>query len=111
MVYLITTASAFGAGIVDRGSGIGEGIVGTLPAVSACGVVGWRVKSNCRGRCELLLRQLGGVSLSVIVPMGYCRCTCELSHNLLALGSAIGVGGDLMEFSFSLLSDNLEGQE
>ena len=67
------------------------------------------MKSNCRGRCELLLRQLGGVSLSVIVPMGCCRC--DLSHHLLALAGAVGVGGDLMEFSFSLLSDNLEGQE
>ena len=99
--------------IVDRGSGIGEGIVGTQSAVSACGVGRLACETiTAAGGGELLLRQLGcGVSLSVIVPMGYCRCTCELSHNLLALGGAVGVGGDLMEFSFSLLSDNLEGQE
>ena len=99
--------------MVDSGSGIGEGIVGTQSAVSACGVGRLACETiTAAGGGELLLRQLGcGVSLSVIVPMGCCRCPCELSHNLLALAGAVAVGGHLMEFSFSLLSDNLEGQE
>ena len=59
-------------GIVDRGSGIGEGIVGTQPAVSACGVGRLACETiTAAAGGELLLRQLGcGVSLSVIVPMG-----------------------------------------
>ena len=58
-------------GIVDRGSGIGEGIVGTQSAVSACGVGRLACETiTAAGGGELLLRQLGGVSLSVMVPMG-----------------------------------------
>ena len=59
-------------GIVDRGSGIVEGIVGTQSAVSACGVGRLACETiTAAGGGELLLRQLGcGVSLSVMVPMG-----------------------------------------
>ena len=57
--------------IVDRGSGIGEGIVGTQSAVSACGVGRLACETiTAAGGGELLLRQLGGVSLSAMVPMG-----------------------------------------
>ena len=58
-------------GIVDRGSGIGEGIVGTQSAVSACGVGRLACETiTAAGGGELHLRQLGGVSLSAMVPMG-----------------------------------------
>ena len=58
-------------GIVDRGSGIGEGIIGTQSAVSACSVGRLACETiTAAGGGELLLRQLGGVSLSVMVPMG-----------------------------------------
>ena len=61
MVYLIATAlpvapaargtwnvlnGAFGARIGDGGSEIGEGIVGTQPAVSACGAMFFRLSHD-----------------------------------------------------------------